>query len=205
MSKLKKNVIVLSVCFVLSIVFLTSYFLSLRDLNKAKSNSKNQGTVIDNSVISTNVSKEVIINKDTKITFEVQYKKSGEVFPEKNDIELTSIMGKTKKELEEIYGIQGYIIKEMDSKHVIFLKSFDRYSPGKYVIDIFKDSDCIAIFKTDSQGKENIEDPDNDIKFDTKVSDVKDGDLDIILQGRKSLQFDTKEDAIENYKVLFKS
>ena len=86
MSKLKRNVIVLSVCFVLSIVFLTSYFLSLRDLNKAKSNSKNQGTVIDNSVISTNVSKEVIINKDTKITFEVQYKKSGEVFPEKNDI-----------------------------------------------------------------------------------------------------------------------
>lgn len=205
MSKLKKIVIVLSICSVLMISFFASYFVALDSSNKAKKDLKNQTSVTDNSIISTNIAKEDIINKDTKITFQVQYKKSGEIFSEKTDIELTSIMGKTKKELEEIYGIQGYIIKEMDSKHVNFLKSFDRYSPGKYVIDIFKDGNCVAIFKTDSQGKESIEDPDNDIKFETKITDVKEGDLDTILLGRKSLQFDTKEDAIENYKVLFKS
>lgn len=207
MSKFKKIVIGLSFCFVLIISFFTSYFLSLENLNKENKvarDLKDQTTVIGNS-ISTNILKEDIINKNTKITFQVQYKKSGEIFPEKTDAPLNSIIGKTRKELEEIYGIKGYIIKEMDSNHVILLKSFDRYSPGKYVIDIFKDGNCIAIFKTDYQGKESIEDADNDIKFETKISDVKEGDLDTILQGRKSLQFDTKEDAIENYKVLFKS
>lgn len=208
MSKLKKTVIVIGFCFVLIISFFTSYFLSLASLNKeskADKDFKAGTTVSGNSIISTNIPKEDIVSKDTKITFQVQYKKSGEIFTEKNDDPLSSIIGKTKKELEEIYGIKGYIIKEMDSNHVNFLKSFDRYSPDKYVIDIFKDSNCIAIFKTDHQGKESIEDPDNDIKFETKISDVREGDLDIILQGQKNLQFDTKEDAVENYKVLFRT
>lgn len=206
MSKLKKIVITLSLCFVLVISFFASYFLSLESINKenkAAKDLKNKVTVIGNSSISTNGPKEDIITKNTKIIFQNEYKKSGEIIDEKTDIDLTSIIGKTKKELEEIYGIKGYIIKEMDSNHVDFLKTLDRYSPEKYVIDIFKDANCIAIFKTDFQGKESIEDPDNDIKFETKISDVKEGDLDTILQGRKSLQFDTKQDAIENYKVLF--
>ena len=207
MSVFKKIVIGISFCSVLAISFFASYYLSLENIskeNKVAKDLKDHTAVAQNSIISTDISKQDIINKDTKVTFQVQYKKSGEIFPEKSDVELKSIIGKTKKELEEIYGIKGYIIKEMDSKHVNFIKSFDRYSPGKYVIDIL-DGNCIAIFKTDYEGKEKIEDPDNDIKFETKVSDVKEGDLDTILQGRKSLQFDTKEDAIENYKVLFKT
>ena len=129
MSKFKKIVIALFFCFVLMISFFASYFLTVENANKAKKDLKNQTSVVDNSIISTNIAKEDIITKDTKIIFQVQYKKSGEIFTEKTDIDLPSIMGKTKKELEEIYGIQGYIIKEMDSKHVNFLKSFDRYSP----------------------------------------------------------------------------
>ncbi len=93
----------------------------------------------------------------------------------------------------------------MDSNHLVLLKLFDRYSPQKYVIDIYKDGNCIAIFKTDEEGKENIENPDKDIKFDTKLSDIKQGDLDTMMTGRKSLQFDSHEDAEDSYNALFKS
>ncbi|MBC8062000.1 MAG: hypothetical protein H7Y18_15210 [Clostridiaceae bacterium] len=208
MSKIKKNVIALVFCSVLILSFFTSYFLSVSNSskeNKTEKVIKSQPKATDNNIVIANTPKEDIVTKDTKITFQVQYKKSDEILPEKKEIDLSTIIGKTKKELEGIYGIQGYIISEMDSNHVNFIKPFNRYSPEKYVLDIFKEGDCIAIFKTDNEGKEKIEDPDNDIKFETKISDVKEGDIDTFLQGSKSLQFDTKQEAIENYMVLFKS
>ena len=208
MSKLKKIAIGLSFCLVLIISFFASYLLSSESLNKANKlaiDLNKQSAANGDKIVSTTAAKEDIVSKDTKITFKIQYKKSDEIVDEKTEVPLTNIIGKTKKELEEIYWIKGYIINEMDSKHVNFLKCFDRYSPYKYVIDIYKEGNCIAIFKTDSEGKETIEDPNSDIKFETKISDVREGDLDTITRGQKSLQFDTKEEAIENYKVLFHS
>jgi hypothetical protein len=205
MSKTKKILLVFSFFIILIMSFFTSYFLFLDSYKKDNKVAKSSLLNNPNSIISTNVSKEDIVNKNTKIIFQVEYKKSGDIFQEKKDIDVTNILGKNKKELEELYGVQGYVIKKMDSQQIILLKSFDRYSPQKYVLDIYKEGNCIAIFKTDKEGIQSIEDPDNDIKFDTKITDIKEGDLETFLQGRKSLQFDTKEEAEENYRVLFKS
>jgi len=208
MFKFNKVKYTILICTVLVISFFSSYLIFSKASNKDKFNTNtlnNTSSVNAYNLANKETLNDETVNKDTKIIFKVEYKKSGEIFNEKVNDNVSSLVGKTKKDIEGIYAVKGYIIKEMDSNHLVLLKSFDRYSPQKYVIDIYKVGNCVAIFKTDGEGKESIEDPDKDIKFDTKLSDIKEGDLDTMLVGRKSLQFDSREDAEDNYNAVFKS
>lgn len=192
--------------FLLIVSFLCAFLLteeSIKKENQDKAAKSTETVAIDN--INKNISKEPVITKTTSIVFKIEYQKSGEIEIEKKDFDINSLLGKSQKGIEEIYGIDGYIVDKMDNNELILIKKLDRYSPNKYVLDIYREGDCLGIFKTDSEGKETIEDPDNDIKFETKISDVKEGDLLTLTQGRKILQFDSKEEAEEYYQITFKS
>ena len=203
----KKKVYIYSSIFIvlLFVSFLGGFLITNISIKNEKVKKAETEAITTDNKVNIEAYKEITVTKTTSIVFKIQYQKSGEIVVEKKEYDLNNLLGKTKKGIEEIYGIEGYIVDKMDDKELILIKVLDRYSPEKYVLDIYREGDCLGIFKTDAEGKETIEDPDNDIKFDTKLAQVKEGDMLTLVQGRKILQFNSREEAEEYYQITFKS
>lgn len=82
---------------------------------------------------------------------------------------------------------------EGSSSKVIFLKEIDKYSPNKYVLGI--KGDYLAIFKTNSNGDMYIENEEKDIT-DKKIDNLKEQDINLLTNGSKYFQCNTKEEAL---------
>lgn len=204
----KKVPFILFICVLAVVTFFGSYYLTLKNLNKTNKTPKdvrNTAQVNASNIIDASIIKENTVQSSAKIIFKTLYSKSGDIVIDKQQDKAGQLSGKSKKDVETMFSTDGYAIQHMDNDQVIFLRTYDKYSPNKYVLDIYKEGNCIAIFKTDKDGNESIEDPDNDIKSDMKIDNLKDGDIDALMKGNKDFQYNTKAEAEEGFNGIFKS
>lgn len=188
----KKNVFIALFLFVLIAIFGISYFWGIeRFKNSDLEAKKNNTTLGDNSVHS--FKSTDIISPNAQITLKTIYKKSGDSVSK--EIKDQNLVGKNRSQLEEL----GYTVIDMNQSKVILSKKIDSYAPNKFVLGI-KDNK-IAIYRTDENGKMYIEDESKDVtNIDTSV--LKQGDIDLLNEGSKDFQFDTREGAeakLEDY------
>ncbi len=112
LNKVKYSILIFTI---LVISFFSSYFIFSRLSNKDKGNTKtlnNISSVNSNNYISKDILKEETVNKDTKISFKIEYKKSGDVVDEKINEDLSSLVGKTKKKLKVSMELKGILLKK---------------------------------------------------------------------------------------------
>lgn len=149
---------------------------------------------------STNVNGQIsnsVVNNDTKIILRTIYEKGGDIIDEK--ISSKEYKGKSKEEISKIFYKQGYELKQMANNKIVLIKKENRYAPNKYVLGI-RDG-YIAIFKTDNKGREYIENENKDIT-NIKTKLLPKEDIDLLTNGNKDFQFDTREEAegsLEDY------
>ena len=204
----KKVPIILIVCTLLVVAFIGSYYFTIRNLNKnnkVPKDVRNTAQVNASTVIGVSTIKENTVQSNAKVIFKTLYSKSGDIVIDKKQDNAGQLLGKSQKDVETMFSSDGYVVQQMDGEQVILLRTYERYSPNKYVLDIYKEGNCLAIFKTDKDGNESIEEPDNDIKHDMKIDNLKDGDVDALMQGNKDFQYDTKAEAEEGFNGIFKS
>lgn len=199
-NNINKAIIVL---FSVTITFILSYYLtSMITQNQTNKLSK---TVINKNVNSTNASSKISITKDTTVVFEVKFKKSNEISILNTIKAYPNFEGKTKKDIENKYNKSGYTLETVSKEKIIFKKICDTYSPNKYIIDIYEQGKCLAIFKTDADGKECIENKLSDIKYDITLDKLKSGDIDMLRDGDSVYQFKTKDEAEGSLNENFRS
>lgn len=184
------------------IVFISSYLLYM---GKSKCDKQCKDLNKNSDIIMSNVKFDNVVNKDTQLIFITEYIKSGqkEVVKKIAGIEYKDIIGYDKEKLSEKFLDEGYKIENMNNSVITFIRRLNTYSPNKYVIGLKKidNQEYLAIFKTDEQGNMYIEDYANDIT-DIKANMLRAGDLDILRNGCKDLQFDNKnlaKEAITEY------
>lgn len=198
MKKIFKIVILI---FLIVFVFLGSYFISYNKFAKVKKDNNTKYL----SAKSVNSDKAIQkVSKKTKIIFKVYYKKSGKTEVKKELESPGKYYNMTKDEIDKSVKDEGYKVELMSPSSVILVSEVNRYLPDKYVIDIYN-NECLAIFKTDNNGNEFIEDEKNDIKYDTKISNLRSGDLNYLEKGDPQLQYDSKEAAEESYMEIYRS
>lgn len=139
-----------------------------------------------------------IISANTKVVFKTQYIKSGD-YDEKIQNVSEKVIGKSREEIEQIYKNDGYKLESMDSTKIILVKSVDSYAPNKYVFGIKEGR--LAIYRTDNNGYQYIEDESKDIT-PIRAETLKKLDLELLIKGAKQFEFDTREQAeakLEDY------
>lgn len=141
---------------------------------------------------------DIKVSNKTNIILSTIYEKSGDCIKDK-EVSGKQYSGENRKELEKSFEKDGYVVEKMTSSEVSMKRAVNRYAPNKYIVGI-KDG-YIAIFKTDKEGNEFIEDSSNDI---TKIrtANLKQGDIDLLQNGSKDFEFNTKDEAfskLEDY------
>ncbi len=183
-------------------IFSLSYYLCISKLKNAnvkdnKYEVQNNSKTSDNTVtVDSNVNTALLTN--TQIIFKKKYTKSGEIVTEKQE-NAGNLVGKKKKELEQIYKGQGYTVASINSSEAVLIKEVDKYVPNKYVLGI--KNGFISIYKTDKEGNMFIENEKRDIT-DIKIDRLKKADIELLTKGDKYFQCNTREDAearLEDY------
>ncbi|MBC2581155.1 hypothetical protein [Clostridium sp. DJ247] len=183
------------------LIFGLSYYICINKLLVANiKNNKQFGKNINDKsnslTVNTSINGEVSANAN--VVFKIKYNKSGELFVEKEQL-AGALAGKRKSELEELYKDQGYKVQGITQDQVVLVRETDKYAPNKYVLGI-KD-EYIAIYKTDKDGNMFIEDKRRDIT-DIKIDKLKQADVQLLTNGDKYFECDTREDAqarLEDY------
>ncbi len=183
-------------------IFSLSYYVCI---NKLKSTNikddkyevkNNNGQLDDSMTVHSNIN--TVVSPNSNIVFKIKYTKSGEITTEKEEA-AGDLIGKKKKEVEEIYKSKGYSVQSITSSQIILIKELDKYAPNKYVLGI--KNGCIAIYKTDKEGNMFIENEKRDIT-DIKTNRLKQADIQLLTKGDKYFQCNTREDAearLEDY------
>jgi hypothetical protein len=183
-------------------IFSLSYYLCINKLKSTYIKDKqykvqNNSKALDNTVtVDSNMNTALLTN--TKIIFKKKYTKSGETVTEREE-NAGNLVGKKKKELEQIYKDEGYSVESINSSEAVLIKELDKYVPNKYVLGI--KNGFIAIYKTDKEGNMFIEDEKRDIT-DIKTDRLKKADIELLTKGDKYFQCNTREDAearLEDY------
>jgi hypothetical protein len=201
----KKLIIGLSLILV-AFVFSIGYYWGIK-------NSKNKSTQIKKTVpnvamentintINTqdNLIDEVKVTINTNVIFKIKYSKSNDIKIEKTLSKPVELVDKTQDDLNKIFSSEGYRVESMNSNEVDLLKVLNSYSPNKYVLGI--KGNYVAIFKTDNSGNMFIEDEKNDVT-DISTKNLKKGDIDLLTNGTKDIQFETRDEAessLEDFK-----
>lgn len=185
----KKNIYIIISCVLLLIVsFTISYNYGIKKFSDDGSNTKrakNGDTVnVDKALNSFN--SEDSVSPNAKVILNIEYKKSEEV--DKKEQNSGEFAGKTKKQIEAM----GYTVDKITKTEVLLHKKVDSYKPGKYVIGI-KD-DYLAVFKVNNEGKLIVENESRDVT-QIKANKLKQGDIDLLNNGSKDFQFDTRDGA----------
>lgn len=183
----KKNLFYTGFTIVLAGCFTIGFVLGMW---KYKSDINSEAT--SSNVSSLSNSDEVQIKAATNIILSTIYEKSGDCIKDK-EVSGKQYAGENRKQLEKSFEKDGYMVEKMTSSEVSMKRAVNRYSPNKYVLGI--KGDYIAIFKTDKDGNQFIEDEATDITK-IRISNLKDGDITMLTNGSKDFQFDTKEGAL---------
>lgn len=196
--KIKALVIVISLSLVYAAVLY--WCLGFFSNSKGKTSNEKVSTVykLQNENSGVNTDK---IEKGAECTFKTKYTKSGELFDDRTINIPSKYVGRSVDNFEKNYSDEGYEFNSRDGKNIIMLRKLDRYSPDKYVLGI--KNGFVAIYKTDSSGKMFIEDEKSDVT-NISISKLKQGDIDILTNGRNDLQFNTKSDAQANLEGFVK-
>lgn len=185
----KKNIyIIISCVFILIVSFTLSYKYGIKKFNEDGSNPKKakNGSIVNIDKTLNSFNSEESVSPNAKVILNIEYKKSEEV--DKRVQNSGEFAGKTKQQIEAL----GYIVEKITAAEVILQKKIDGYRPGKYVIGI--KNDYLAVFKVNGEGKLIIEDESRDItQIQTKK--LKQGDIDLLNNGSKDFQFDTRDGA----------
>ncbi|WP_446897541.1 hypothetical protein ACSVC9_11030 [Clostridium sp. LBM24168] len=193
--KLRKTLLAISTI----LVFVLSCYICIVKI-KDYNTKKDMYQVNTNGYDSINTNSDVghIVSGKGSLIFKIEYDKSGDIEIEKEE-SAKKLAGSTKNEVEDIYKKSGYEIDSFSPLKIVLVKKVDKYAPNKYVVGI-KDG-FIAIYKTDKDGNMFIEDSTRDIT-DIKTSRLKDKDIELLTEGDKYFQCDTREDAesrLEDY------
>lgn len=180
----KRNI---GIIFIAAIALFFSYIYSTSVSKLATTNYVKEDTSSVDVQNPVNQSEQSIkISKDTKLIFRTKDKKSKKIISEEIK-EPDDLIGKTKKELEEIFKDQRYLVEKMTKEEVILVK--ENYTANKYILGI--DNGLIVIFKTDANGVESIEEI-----TDKKISMLHEEDIILLRNGE--LEFQTLEEAEES-------
>ncbi|KAJ53673.1 hypothetical protein BD780_002988 [Clostridium tetanomorphum] len=196
-NKNKKRLYVILAITISAIIFSLSYYIGIEKMKGNNKNDKSDKIQVNNlteesGTMTMQSGGDEKIHPDTSIVFRIRYKKSGDVLIEKVE-KGSNFSEKTKNALAEKLKKENYELVEGSSSKVIFLKEIDKYSPNKYVLGI--KGDYLAIFKTNSNGDMYIENEEKDIT-DKKIDNLKEQDINLLTNGSKYFQCNTKEEAL---------
>ena len=114
------------------------------------------------------------------------------------------VLSMSKEELINMFGKEDYNFEKIEGNEIFFTRKYKKYKyePNKYVIGI--NNNRIAIFKTDEKGELFIEDPEKDIT-DIFVDKLPEDDIIYLKFGGEEYQYNSREEAEEGVKAMFKS
>ena len=114
------------------------------------------------------------------------------------------VLSMSKEELINMFGKEDYSFEKIEGNKIFFTRNYKKYKyePNKYVIGI--SDNRIAIFKTNEKGELFIEDPKKDIT-DIFVDKLPEDDIIYLKFGGEEYQYDSRDEAEEGIKAMFKS
>lgn len=192
MDKNIKNKKIIVILMVLVAVFSLSYYMGVEKMKINKKTDSNKIQVSNLDKFASNKDNDKDLSKDADVIFKIKYNKSKDIVVEKVK-KASEINLKTKKQLEDKFEKQGYVIDEFTSNKVTLIKRVDKYTPNKYVLGI--KGEFLAVFKTDKEGNMYIENQKTDIT-NTNIADLKAQDINLLTRGDKYFQRNTKEEAL---------
>lgn len=199
----KKKIIILGTCLV-AFVFIITYTCTVMILNNkvisSKENIKNSEKIsLDNS------------SDSIKIVYESTYlgDEAKEQTPivdeyvEKFSNEKNVIKEMTREQVAAAFKKDDYALKDIEKDKIVFARNVGKYkyNPNKYVIGI-KDT-FLAIYKTNDKGELTLESS-KDITT-IKISELTQGDIELLQIGDEIYEFDNKKDAQEALQGMFRS
>ncbi len=185
----RKNIFIFLLGIVLIVsLFITSFLWGINKFTKSQSPKNNNLYHGD---------KKEVIDDNTRIVLKLRDNTSGKLsdYEVLNLVQLEDSIGKSvdKSRLEEFYSKQGYSLYSYNDKEFIFIKDVvPKFEPNKYYLGV--ENGCLAIYKSDSEGKLYIEDHEKDVTQKT-VDSLPDGDKQLFKN--YELKFNTKQEAYD--------
>lgn len=184
-----------------SILFFLIGYIAGKETNSLNKEVKGQNLTIDvNGVTLSNEEKNKIINASSEITFKIQGKDDNYIIERFKTAEEEGVAGMTLKEIEDKYSKYGYVLKNISSNNIEFVRKPIVYNPNRYVL--FTVNNEIVITQSDNNG--SIFDKDGNLiskeGTGTKYTSLRPKDIDNIISGNETMQFETIEELNDGFK-----
>lgn len=195
--KKRKLYLLIGIMACISIFSLTYYMSTIKMKNISNDDGKLQVNSIEQNNNNLNVhgEKEKKLNDDGSIVLKTKYTKSGDLLIDKTQKlkDISDLKEKTEEEIGLKFNKDGYSIESFDSDKAVLIREIDKYSPNKYVLGI--KGEYLGIYKTDKFGNMFIENEKTDIT-NKKIEHLKEQDIQLLTNGDKYFQCNTKEEAM---------
>ncbi|SHI09996.1 hypothetical protein SAMN02745196_02845 [Clostridium collagenovorans DSM 3089] len=123
---------------------------------------------------------------------------------EKQGEDKDKLLAMSKEELKTALEKGDYKLEEVVKNEITLVREFDKYlyAPNKYIIGI-KDG-YVAVLKTKEDNEAYVEDEKTDVT-DISTKNLPVADLEFLKRGNKMYEFNTKDEALNYIKALFRS
>lgn len=207
----KRKILSLGLAIFVVLTFSVGYYIwkknkntSLSELEKSYDElaiSANSGTMYNKEALNK------VIEKGYEILFEVKSGDNGKFIVERRKTaDEEKAVGKKGIELQSKYKDEGYVLKDIENNKVELIRDPIKYEPNRYVL--LSENNEIVIGKSDENG--NIFDKDGNILnregTGTKITSLREKDIENIIKGDISMQFETIEklnDGIKDFDIKY--
>jgi hypothetical protein len=147
-----------------------------------------------------------VIQKDSEILFEIQSTSNNFIIERTRTADEEALVGRTGRELEEKYKQYEYVLKNVTSNKIELVRKPIVYKPNRYIL--FTHNNEIVIARSDEKG--SIFDKNGNLLSKegtgTKFTSLRNMDIDNIVKGHESMQFESIEqlnDGIKDFDIKY--